>query len=177
MRSTTSASTTSTTTTTATTTATATTRPEFSFDNSVPPPKLINTGKNYEVILRSLVSYGNWLAAHRPDPALVARINARGTKLYDAFTLDLAHLRDNGKRLIETLGGPSSYTIVSKSSDAFSAHLVEDILVHKTVDAAGKVTSQHRYTAKTSYSMVAVLVRGHWLLANVEVQLPAEVHL
>ncbi len=46
---------------------TTTTMPEFSFDDSVPPPELINTGTDYVAILKSLESYGNWLAAHRPD--------------------------------------------------------------------------------------------------------------
>ena len=42
--------------------------PLYSFDNSVPPPKLINTGTNYKQILQSLLDYGNWISAHRPDP-------------------------------------------------------------------------------------------------------------
>jgi hypothetical protein len=151
--------------------------PEFSFDDSVPPPKLVNTGTNYVEILKSLERYGNWAAAHRPDPALVVRINARGTKLYSAFALDLTRLRDNRKRLVETLGSPSTYKILSTTPDAFSARVTEDILVHKTVVSSGAVTSRHDYSERTIYLMLAVLIGSHWYLASVEVERPSHIHL
>ncbi len=165
-----------------TTTATApsvtpTATPEFSFDESVPPPKLVNTGTDYVAILRSLGAYGNWLAAHRPDPARVSTIIAAGTTLHDRFAGDLTRLRDNGKRLIEELGGPSEYTIISTRPTAFSAKSVEDVLAHKTVVASGRVTSEERRTAPTTYLMLVVLVRGRWYLASNEVDRPVNVHL
>jgi hypothetical protein len=165
-----------------TTTATApsvtpTATPEFSFDDSVPPPKLVNTGTDYVAILKSLGAYGNWLAAHRPDPARVSTIIAAGTTLHDRFAGDLTRLRDNGKRLIEELGGPSEYVIISRRPTAFSAKSVEDVLVHKTVVASGRVTSEERRTAPTTYLMLVVLVHGHWYLASNDVDRPVNVHL
>jgi hypothetical protein len=165
-----------------TTTATApgvtpTATPEFSFDESVPPPKLVNTGTDYVAILKSLGAYGNWLAAHRPDPARVSTIITAGTTLHDRFAGDLMRLRDNGKRLIEELGGPSKYTIISKRPTAFSAKSVEDVRAHRTVVASGRVTSEERRTAPTTYLMLVILVRGHWYLASNEVQRPVNVHL
>jgi hypothetical protein len=165
------------TTTTAAPTVTPTTTPEFSFDDSVPPPKLVNTGTDYVAILRSLGAYGNWLAAHRPDPARVSTIIVAGTTLHDRFAGDLTRLRDNGKRLIEELGGPSEYTIISTRPTAFSAKSVEDVLAHKTVVASGRVTSVERRTAPTTYLMLVILVRGHWYLASNEVDRPVNVHL
>ena len=165
-------------TTTATTpSVTPTPTPEFSFDDSVPPPKLVNTGTDYVAILKSLGAYGNWLAAHRPDPARVSTIIAAGTTLHDRFAGDLTRLRDNGKRLIEELGGPSEYTIISTRPTAFSAKSVEDVRAHKTVVASGRVTSEERRTAPTTYLMLVVLVRGHWYLASNDVDRPVNVHL
>ena len=152
-------------------TTTTTSIPDFSFDDSVPPPELINTGTNYVAILKSLGQYSNWLAAHRPDPALTSRVVAQGTKLHDDFARDLTRLRDNGKREIEKVGRrPSQYTIVSSTPNAFSAHVVEDIVARLTVDTTGKVTSHVRFASQTTYLMVAVLSRGHWSLASVDVQ-------
>jgi hypothetical protein len=160
-----------------TTTVAPATAPEFSFDESVPPPKLVNTGTDYVAILKSLGAYGNWLAAHRPEPARVSTIIAAGTTLHDRFAGDLTRLRDNGKRLIEELGRPSEYTIISRRPTAFSAKSVEDVLAHRTVVASGRVTSEERRTAPTTYLMLVVLVRGHWYLASNEVQRAVNVHL
>ncbi|MDQ1476269.1 MAG: hypothetical protein QOE62_1498, partial [Actinomycetota bacterium] len=115
-----------------TTTTTTTTTPEYSFDDSVPPPKLINTGTDYVAILKSLENYGNWLSAHHPDPALASRFVARGTAMYDGYFRDYARLRDNNSRAVEQLGAPTLYAIVSTTPNAFSATVVEDIRVHKS---------------------------------------------
>ena len=162
---------------TTTTTATTTPPPEFSFDESVPPPKLVNTGTDYVAILKSLVEYGNWLGAHRPNPTLTASIVARGTKLYDLYVQDLTRLRANNKRGIETLRGQSQFTILSVRPDAFSAKVVEDILVQQTVVASGRVTSEVHFTEPTTYLRLAVLVGGRWYLAASEIQRPVNVHL
>jgi hypothetical protein len=162
----------------ATTTTTPTTPiPEFSFDDSVPPPKLVNTGNDYVAILKSLSSYGSWLGAHRPNPALTASIAARGTTLYDLYVRDLTRLRANAKRGIEKLRGPSEYTILSVRPYAFSAKLVEHILLHETVVASGRVTSEVHFTGPTTYLVLAVLVGGRWCLAAVDEQRPVNVHL
>jgi hypothetical protein len=165
-----------TTTPTTTTSATAAT-PEFSFDDSVPPPRLVNTGTDYAAILESLVKYGNWLGAHRPNPALTSAIVARGTRLYDLYIQDLTRLRDNGTRGFETLGGPSKFTILSTRPDAFSAKVVEDIRSQRTVVAGGKVTGEIRFTEPTTYLRLVVLVGGRWYMAASDVQRPVNVHL
>lgn len=158
--------------------STATTKSaEYSFDDSVPPPRLVNTGNDYAAILKSLGEYGSWLGAHRPDPALASAIVARGTTLHDLYVQDITRLRDNHKRGIETLGRPSEYTILSTRPDAFSAKVVEDILVQKTVVASGKVTSEVHFAGPTTYLRLAVLVGGHWYLAASDIQRPVNVHL
>src|SRR5215210_4557369 len=63
-----------------TTTTTPKPAPPYSFDNSVPPPKLINTGKDYKKIIQSLLDYSNWIAGHHPDRAAVREIAAPGSR-------------------------------------------------------------------------------------------------
>ncbi len=146
------------------------TRPEFSFDDSVPPPRLVNTGTDYVAILKSLENYGSWLAAHRPDPALASNVLAGGTRLLVLFSRDLTRLRDNSRREIEQDQHPSRYTIVSTTPDAFSIRVDEGAQVHKVVDATGRVMSQLRSDSPATYLDLAVLSGGRWLLAAVDEQ-------
>lgn len=146
------------------------TTPEFSFDDSVPPPRLVNTGTDYAAILRSLEAYGNWIGAHRPDPALALHTVARGTRLLDAYVHDIRILKENDKREIERLTGPTSYTILSATPDAFSARVVENISVHQIIDRSGHVVSERRYAGATTYLDVCVLANGRWYLAAADVQ-------
>jgi hypothetical protein len=149
---------------------TSSTVPAYSFDDSVPPPRLINTGTDYVAILKSIESYGNWLAAHHPDPSLVHNIIARGTREFELFSRDLVRLRDNHRRATETLGGASTYTVVSVDRDAFSARAVEDVKFHRAVDPDGRVTSEVRYAKPTTYLIVAVRARGHWYFVSQDEQ-------
>jgi hypothetical protein len=166
-----------TTATSATTSKANSTRPDFSFDDSVPPPRLVNTGTDHVAILKSLESYGNWMAAHRPDPSLALTTVAPGTRLLDDYLRDVTNLRDNNRREIERLNGPSEYTIVSATPDAFSARVVENISAHQVVDPSGHVTSEARFSGPTTYLDLVVLAGGHWYLADIEIQHPVDVHL
>jgi hypothetical protein len=151
--------------------------PAFSFDQSVPPPRIVNTGTDYVAILESLERYGNWLGAHRPDPALALTTVTPGTQLLANYTHDLVNLRDNRVRIIEKLNGPTTYTILSKTPAAFSARVVENISVHQTVDRFGRVTSERRFVGPTTYLDVVVRSHGRWYFAASDIQLPAVVHL
>ena len=53
----------------------------------------------------------------------------RDALLRELYRRRLTRLRDNDQREVEKLGGPSRYTILSATPDAFSAQVVEDILV------------------------------------------------
>jgi hypothetical protein len=142
--------------------------PEFSFDDSVPPPKVINTGHDYVAILESLSTYSNWLASHHPDPVLMTGYIAPGTSRQSDFAALLTTLRSDHAREVEKRGGPNHYTIVSARPDAFSARVVEDVLLHEIVDSRGRVTSIDRFSTPTTYVILAVLVSGHWQVASVD---------
>jgi hypothetical protein len=150
------------------TTTTPTTVPTFSFDDSVPPPKLVNTGTDYVAILKSLEAYGNWIGAHRPDPRLAQTTVARGTALLDAYVHDITVLRHGEKREVETLSAPTSYSIVSATRDAFTARVVEHITSHQIIDRSGTVVSEYRYSGPTTYVDLVVQSHGRWYLASVE---------
>jgi hypothetical protein len=150
--------------------------PAFSFDDSVPPPKIVDTGTDYVAVLTSFRLYCNWLAAYRPDPALLSLIDVPG-RTHEGFATDLEWYRANRRRAIEVMRGSVRFTIVSTRPDAFSAKSVEDIAAHQEVDANGVVTSDIRYRAPTTYLWLAVRVSGKWRLASIAVQQPVDVHL
>ncbi|MDQ1434729.1 MAG: hypothetical protein QOF59_1545 [Actinomycetota bacterium] len=159
-------------------TTTTTTTPEYSFDDSVPPPKLINTGTDYVAILKSLDNYGNWLEAHRPDPTLAAETLAPGSELLKEFARDLRVLRTNDKRAIETVGnGPNEITILSATPSAFSATVVQDVRSVKSVDSSGRVTGQVDFATPRTYLALVVLVRNRWYVAAFDIRKPSHVHL
>ena len=151
--------------------------PAFSFDASVPPPVLVNTGTDYAAIAQSLEGYGNWLGAHHPDPALALTTVAPGTQLLDTYVKNIVYRRDHNLRIIEKLNGPTDYTILSATPDAFSARLVENITVHQTIDRSGRVVGERRFVGPTTYLNVYVLAHGRWYLSASDIQQPPVVHL
>src|SRR5262245_34419066 len=66
----------------------------YSFDDSVPPPPLINTGTDYIAITRSLIAYDAWLLSHHPDLRLAENVTPQGTNPYKSLAHDLPILRD-----------------------------------------------------------------------------------
>jgi hypothetical protein len=90
-------------------TTTSTTVPAYSFDDSVPPPKLVNTGTEYVAILKSLLDYGDWTTAYEPSPDVVDRFITPGTKLHAAYVKTLTTLSNRGQRYIEVRAGDDKY--------------------------------------------------------------------
>jgi hypothetical protein len=144
---------------------TTTTLPEYSFDNSVPPPKLLNTGTDYPAIAESLGQYGNWLGAHRPDPALAARFLAPGSQILLLYSRDLIRLRDNRQRLIEKVRGRGKYVVISARADAVSIRSDELISLQETVDSRGTPTSRVPYAGHSYSRVLLVKVQGRWRVA------------
>jgi hypothetical protein len=153
---------------------TTTSTPEFSFDDSVPPPKLVNTGTNYVAILKSLNAYLVWTAAHHPDPALVDQFAAGGTNLSKSYVDTLMTLRKKSQRFVERLDGPDQYTIISHTADAFSATIVQRITAHDVVSRSGDVVRSARFRGQTKYLALAARTAGHWYLASQDVTVAPE---
>ncbi len=141
--------------------------PLYSFDNSVPPPKLINTGTNYKKILQSLLDYGNWISAHRPEAALTSNFVVRGSKIERGFRHDLDILRSTKKRTYEIRSGDDQIVVVSKRQDLFTARVTEHIISQRVSDESGRVTSEHRFPSPTTtYLYVVARVGERWLIAD-----------
>ncbi len=61
------------------------------------PPELRNTGEDWDTIVRSIVSYRDWLFTH-PDPALLERIQVPGYEFFAEGQLGLTNLATKGWR-------------------------------------------------------------------------------
>jgi hypothetical protein len=150
------------------TSTTTTTVPLYSFDNRVPPPKLVNTGTNYKDILQSLLDYANWTVAHRVEPSLAANFTAPHSAIDAGYRHDLGVLRADKKRGYEVRNGKDEIRIVSQTPSVFSARVNEHIVTQNIVDPSGKVTSRRRMSAPTTaYQYVVVRVGERWYLAGV----------
>ena len=150
------------------TTRTTSATPLYSFDNSVPPPKLVNSGTNFKKILQSLLDYANWTVAHRVDPSLAANFTAPNSAIDAGYRHDLGVLRDDKKRGYEIRNGDNEIRIVSQTPTVFSARVNEHIVTQKIVDPSGRVTSHRRMSAPTTaYQYVVVRVGERWYLAGV----------
>ncbi len=149
------------------TTTTTTTIPLYSFDDSVPPPKLVDTGTNYKKILQSLLDYGNWLASHRPDAALIANVAAPASSLEGAFRHDLTILRNTKQRLFEVRDGKNEIVLTARQRSVFTARVREHIVTHRVIDGSGHVTSERRPKSRTTtYRYVVVRTVAGWRLAE-----------
>ncbi len=100
---------------------TTTTVPLYSFDNSVPPPEILNTGTNYKKILQSLLDYANWTGAHRVEPSLAVNFTAPSSTIDAGYRHDLGLLRDDRKRAYEVRNGQDEIRIVSRTPTVFTA--------------------------------------------------------
>ena len=78
-----------------------TTPPPYSFDGSVPPPALINTGDDYAAIFESLDAYGGWLLAHNPDAELAREAYVQGTSAYERLQSSISNAIENDLRLVD----------------------------------------------------------------------------
>jgi hypothetical protein len=127
----------------------------------------VNTGTDYKAILQSLLDYGNWLAAHRPEPALAGNITAPRSQLQGAYRHDLTILRDQHKREYEVRSGPNAITVVSSKPDLFTARVVEQITATRVVDSTGRTTSQAvKPAATTTYNYVVASTGNRWRLVS-----------
>lgn len=142
----------------------------YTFGNSVPAPSLRNRGSDYAEILQSLLDYGAWLASQHPDPNLAAIITANGSPIRRGYLHDLKMLRDSKLRAYEFHSAPNEITIISSRPDAFSARVVERIVVQRFVDVAGRITRARKFDSPTTYLDLVVRDGDRWLLASVAEQ-------
>jgi hypothetical protein len=150
-------------------TTTTTVPPPYSFDGSVPPPKLVNTGTDYEAIIRSLDAYSHWLYAHNPDRALVGEVAVPASTPYNRIDGDLSDLATDELRVYDTASQLTSVQVVSTQGNAVSLRATYSDDHKVLVDRAQKVIDNKVLPASSTF--VVLLTSddtGRWRLAAVD---------
>jgi hypothetical protein len=167
-------------TTTLTTNTTTTTEPEqrpkrhalvtaaYGFDDTLPLPKLDNTGADYTRALNSLLDYGDWLYAFHPDPALVATECAPSSECEKNATHDMATLRATRHREYEIGRGHRRFVAVTVKPDLVSGRLTEYIGSQRLVTASGKTLFERTLDRDVTYLAFMAKQQGRWLLVALD---------
>jgi hypothetical protein len=142
-----------TTTSTAPATTTTTVPPPYSFDGSVPPPPLVNTGTDYPAIYRSLSAYATWLLAHNPDSSLIGEAYVAGSPIYDRLKNDTAIASERHVRLVEE-EGPLEVETISVVSSAASVRVKESVAVQRLLAEDGRVLQEHHFPKPLEWTAI-----------------------
>ena len=158
---------------------TTTSTPDYSFDDSVPPPKLINTGTDYVAIAISLASYSAWLYAHHPDVTKVRNFTARGSRAERAAIHDLTTLQQFTRRLFEENLSPPNISVISAHSSAVSLLYIQHLARQVVVDRHGTAVSQRQFGGKAKYLLLLDRsANDRWYLSEIEeTSLAPKVHI
>ncbi len=147
--------------------ATTTTTPPYSFDGSVPPPDLLNTGTDYVAIFESLAGYRSWLVRHNPDPTLVAEAYTAGGAPFEVLRGDLELLRGGGQRLVE-VGQRFEAAVVTVDRNIVTLRVREHITANQLVGPDGEVVEET--PSGPVNDLVVMLVAdssGRWRIGDV----------
>jgi hypothetical protein len=150
------------------TTTTTAPPPPYSFDGSVPPPPLVNTGTDYEAIYRSLSAWKTWAESHSPDPAVADEIYAAGTATHTRFVNDLEILRRDRRRLVNE-DATLDVHVVSVMDTVVSLRLTETVSTLKLFDDTGRVVDAATFAAPLNW--VCAMTRddaGRWRISSIE---------
>jgi hypothetical protein len=154
--------------TTAPATTTSTAPPPYSFDGSVPPPELVNTGTDYEAIYRSLSGYARWAESHNPDPTVAGSVYVVGTPTYEGFVNDLDLLRSGRLRMIN-VGASYEVSVVSVAEPIVSLRLFERVQELRLIDDRGRVARSETFDAPLVWNAVIAHDSADvWRIASVE---------
>jgi hypothetical protein len=158
-------------TTTVAPTTTTTVPPPYSFDGSVPPPKLINTGTDYEAIYRSLSAYATWLLAHNPNSSLLPDAYVIGTPVFDRFKHDIETARTHDIRLID-VNDHLDISVAGSAPPIVSLLVTEYVDKVQMVSRGGTVTDEGTYSKPLHWLATLHLDGGIWRIASVELAQP-----
>ena len=146
---------------------TTTTTPPYSFDGSVPPPDLVNTGTDYVAIAESLFGYVTWLKRHDPDSSRLRAVYVPGTELSRRFGRDLDLLAESNHRYVD-VDQQLEFVVVSADADLVTLTLREHIAAERLVDSTGTVIEERPTGPVNGYVvLMAADARGRWRLAEI----------
>jgi hypothetical protein len=158
-----------TTATTAPSTTSTTVPPPYSFDGSVPPPKLINTGTDYAAIVKSLDDYAHWLYAHNPNSVLASEIALVGTDAYSTLADDLADLTSQDMRIYDTASVLQTVEVVSTLANAASLRIGYTDKNKVLVNSHGNLVDTKQLSPRSEFLvLLAADSTGRWRIASSE---------
>jgi hypothetical protein len=154
--------------TTAPSTTTTTVPPPYSFDGSVPPPKLINTGTDYASVFSSLATYASWLKSHRPSVDLLSEVAVVGSTFYDRTASDLKILAQHNVRFVEHRE-PYEILVVNARDGLVALRVIEHISSEQLVRFDGTAVDTRTFANPLSWTALLRIDRdGRWRLASVD---------
>ena len=148
--------------------APTTTSPPYSFDGSVPPPDLHNTGTDNDAIFESLAGWGNWLKRHNPDVTLVGEAYVEGTDIAARLGSDLKILSDNNYRDYD-VDQRLEVEPVSARDGIATLRVSEHVTSEQLLDAGGAGIDEEPINGVIEY--IAVLsadADGRWRIAAID---------
>lgn len=144
-----------------------TTGPAVPAADTTPPPVLVATGHDYAAIAHSLVTYIDWVDAHRPDPALAAEAIQRGTTTFQRAESLLATLRSKHQTLV-SIDKKVSITVGGVSDSMVTLRLDETLLEDRTFDRDHRVVKTQRYPGTGHYDILMLSDgTGRWRIGDV----------
>ena len=109
-----------------------------SFDET-PPPAVVDRGTDYAAVVHSLDAYGDWLAAHHPDPRLVDRAYAWGSQLWRDVRSQLADEQRLHQHVVEVDRAPPLVAVRSVRTNVVSLAATELLGTRGVVTDDGRV--------------------------------------
>lgn len=147
---------------------TTTSIPLYSFDGSVPPPTLVNTGDDFDAIFRSIDAYSTWLLAHSVDLDRVKDIAVFGSAQYRAYEDDIRGLRESNLRLYDEGPTITDLRVVDRVANVVTLRLVYSTDRRVVVDANGQTIDEKAFPATPLVALLESDSSGSWRLVSIE---------
>ena len=134
-----------------------------------PPPSVVDTGEDFDTIVRSLIAFNDWIVAH-PDPSLLVRTMDSSCPCFASTQKHLSDLASKGWRYEDR-----SLTQVDRVRAERVADDVVDVFVvlrsdeARVLDASGQVVDREPAYPPTSYFYTLRRTDGAgWRITGIE---------
>jgi hypothetical protein len=151
-----------------TSTTVAKPRPLYSFDNSVPPPELLNTGTDYPRIAESLLAYSDWVLAHQPTDSALHEAVAVGSSIEKGIESDIRQLRERDRRLYEQTNAPDNLRLINATAHAAALRVVQHLVSRTLIDRDGHIVDRLSAGETTFNVLLSQDSNDRWYLAAVD---------
>lgn len=141
--------------------------PTTTFAQADDPPELVNTGEDFDAIVRSFLAYGEWLSVH-PTPELVGEIYRSGGPAWSHLHAALTELKGRGFRTDgENPAVVTETRVVERpNNDLAIVYVVIDNPAYSVIDEDGDVVERAAADPLTSWAYELRRADGRWLVEN-----------